>query len=583
MKNYMTQILPRIILILIEHKIRIMIKMQPQSTTHITQMKKFVFLLKFISILVLFIGCKRMSDFPISSTSKKLDQIEAHMFQYPENLDSLLSEIDTTNITPNEQARIRTIRCLSQSYKGEFEKGIPELEKAEKVFLSQKDDYHSHINKLIRAFTFEYLRLDNYASDLYVECEGYFGKNHLEIFRFYSSLGILRMSKHLLLDEKVLIDRIRKDAEQFNVPLYEGLLFTAMGQIEKNDSLRLIYYERAKTIFILAHRWPIVYQIELNTLFTRLEQKPTEITQAFYDSFPNYKYFYTPTPFQQLEYKYAQAYLYGKQGNNKKAIEVANKVLKEAVESKIIQEESDCVHLLAYLYKRISDYKNANNMLERYHMLKEKKMSELQKNRLLALGAHYRYAELEREKLDLKVKVQKSFLILGAVSLVLIVIVFVSWFLIKNSRHKQAILKLENIEIEDQIINLLHSLDKQENRNAELISQVEKLEIQYNDSSRISEFLQAIEKEKITSWLEYEAIFISLRPGWIEGLKQKESGLTSADLRYCMCIYSKLSNKIIADLLNITPEAIKSAKKRIRDKFSLDDASEIYFYLKKYE
>ena len=153
------------------------------------------------------------------------------MLQYPENLDSLLSEIDTTNITPNERARIRTIRGLILNDKGEFDTCIRELEKAENVFINQKDDYHRYINKLIRAFTFEYLKLNNNAFDLHIECEGYFKKNHLEIFRFYSSLGLLRMSKHLLLDEKVLIDRIRKDAEQFKEPLYKGLLYATLGQI----------------------------------------------------------------------------------------------------------------------------------------------------------------------------------------------------------------------------------------------------------------------------------------------------------------------------------------------------------------
>ncbi len=560
-----------------------MINRKLYNTSYMYQDKRFILLFRVACILILFMACKKTNDCPNVPRCQALDDIESRMLQYPENLDSLLNKIDTTNFTPNEQARIRTIRGLVQSYKGEFDKCIPELEKAEKVFLIQKDDYHSHINKLISAFTFEYLRLDKNASDLYVECEGYFRKNHLEKFRFYSSLGILRMSKHLLLDEKVLIDRIKKDAERIKEPLYEGLLYAAMGQIEKNDSLRLLYCEHAKTIFILAHRWPIVYQIELNNLFTRLKKNPTEITQARYDSFPNYKYSYSPTPFQQLEYKYAQAYLFGKQGNNKKAIEVANQVLKEAVESKISQEESDCVHLLAILYKRIGDYENANSMLERDHMLKEKKMNELQKNQLLELGAHYRYAELEREKLDLKIKVQKSLLTLSVVSLVLIVIVFIFWFLIKNSRHKQAILKLQNIEIEDQISNLLHSLDKHKNRNADLISQLEKLKVQYNDSSKISEFLQAIEKKEITSWFEYEAIFVSLRPGWIERFKQKESGLNSTDLRYCMCFYFKLSNRIIEKLLMVSPDAIKSAKKRIRDKFSLDNASEIYLFLKRFE
>jgi len=210
-------------------------------------------------------------------------------------------------------------------------------------------------------------------------------------------------------------------------------------------------------------------------------------------------------------------------------------------------------------------------------------MDALQKSRLLALGAHYRYTELEREKLDLKVKVQKSLLTLSAMTLVFVVIFAVSWFLYKDSKHKQVILKLKNVEIKDQINNLLHSLDNQTNRNADLVKQVEELKVEYNDSSKISEFLQTIDKNQITSWMEYEAIFMSLRPGWIEKLKQEVPGLSATDLKYCMCLYFNLNNYTISKLCEVGSDAIKSAKKRIRDKFSLDDATEIYIFLKKFE
>ena len=561
-----------------------MINRKLYNTSYMYQDKRFILLFIVACIFILIWGCKKLNDCPNVPICQALDDIESQMLQYPENLDSLLNKIDTTNFTPHEQARIRTIRGLIQNDKGEFDVCIRELEKAETVFINHKDDYHRYISKLIRAFAFEYLKLNSNASDLFVECDGYFERKHLEKFRFYSSLGILRMSKHLLLDEKVLIDRIKKDAEQFKDPHYEGLLYATVGLTEKNDSLSNINYERARIYLTNANRWSRVYTLELNMLFKKLKQNPTEATQLYYNNFPNKNFRYTPNVQQRIRYKYGQAYLFALQGKNLKAIEVANRVLNEAVESNMHKEESDCVNLLANLYMRISDFKNAYYMLERYNLLKEQTMNELQKNRLLALGAHYRYAELEREKLDLKVKVQKSLLTLSAVSLVFIVIFAVGWFLFKESRHKQEILKLKNIEIEDQIKNLLLSLDKHVYRNADLISQVENLKVQYNDSSKISEFLQAIEKKQITSWLEYESIFMSLRPGWIEGLKQqKKFGLSVTDLRYCMCFYFNLSNKNITELLKVSPDAIKSAKKRIRDKFSLDEASEIYLFLKSFE
>ena len=502
------------------------------------------------------------------------------MFQQPESLDSLLAAVDTTNTTSYEQARIRTIQGLIDFNNEEYGKSIKELEQSETFFLSMGDHYHNHINKLIKAFTFEYLNLDNHAASLYIECEDYFNKNHQDKFKFYASLGLFRMAKQLKLDEKAIIDRLKKAAVQFNNPNYNGLLYATMGVLEKNDSLKSIYYVQAKSDFSSLHRWSRVYAIELNTLFLKIRQDTSENTQLYYDNFNNKDYFYVPTNEQRMRYKYGQAYLYSKQGKNNQSIDVANRVLNEAVALNITKVESDCVQLLAFLYKRISDFKNAHTMLERYHSLQKKNLDVLQRNQMIALGAHYRYSELEKEKLELKIQVQQSFLIIGAISLILIVMFSIGWFSVKNSKYKQEILKLKNLEIEDQISNLLVSLKNKENRNENLIIQVEEMKVQHNDSLQISEFLQAIDQNRITTWMEYEACFQTLRPGWIEKLKQAVPELTATDLKYCMCVYFNLNNYTVSKLCDTGVDAVKSAKQRIRDKLSLNDSKEIYIFLK---
>jgi len=83
--------------------------------------------------------------------------------------------------------------------------------------------------------------------------------------------------------------------------------------------------------------------------------------------------------------------------------------------------------------------------------------------------------------------------------------------------------------------------------------------------------------------MEYEACFLHFRPGWIEKLKQEAPDLSPTDIKYCMCINFNLSNYAISQLCDIGIDAIKSAKKRIRNKLSLNDASEIYYYLKRFE
>ncbi len=292
-------------------------------------LSKFVLVL--LSVLVLSGGCKRASK---TFTGKMLDRIEAKMFQEPESLDSLLGQLDTTHITPHERARINTIRGLIQYDKGELDKCINYLEKAETVYLSQEDRYHSTINKLIRAIIFEHLQLADNATRLYIECEEYFARHGHEKFKFYASLALLRMSEQLALDRESLFERLRRETEELRDPVYRALLYAAMGVPEKNDSVKISHYEKAKADFIRAQRWSGAYTAELNILYSKIRQDPSRRTQAYYDRFPDKPYRYTPTFEQRLRYRYGQGYLFAKQGKDRKAIEVINEVLEDAVKVK---------------------------------------------------------------------------------------------------------------------------------------------------------------------------------------------------------------------------------------------------------
>ncbi len=501
------------------------------------------------------------------------------MLQQPEILDSLLAQIDTFDITLLDKARISTIRALSQNHKGEFKQCINELEKAERIFTDQGNPYHHTINKLIQAFTFEFIQLDNKASTLYLECEKYFKIHHHDVFRFYANLGLLRMAKHLDLDEKSLIDLLKNETKKLNDPNYDGLFYATLGNLENNDSIRLVYYELAKSGFSKAKRWSRVYATELNALFFKMKLDPPKHSEKYYNNFNKKNYSYTPTAYEDLRYQYGKACLYSIQRKNKESIAVAKQVLKNAVEMKVTKVEGDCVNLLSILYRRIGDYKNAHHMLNRYSEMQKKRQKDLQENRLLALSAYYRYSELEREKMELKVKVQQTLLILGLLCFAIVAIITAVWFFFRENKHKQAILKLQNIEIKDQMLNLISSLKQEENRNEHLIKQIGDLRVQYVESRKISEMLTAIEKQQFSGWAEFEAYFERLLPGWVEKLQKQAPDLTPTDLKYCMCLYFDMTNSMISTLCNVGMNGVKSAKKRIRNKLALNDASEIYSFL----
>ncbi len=221
-------------------------------------------------------------------------------------------------------------------------------------------------------------------------------------------------------------------------------------------------------------------------------------------------------------------------------------------------------------------------MLERYNGLKANEREAMRRSQILALGAHYRYTELEREKLSLKLQVQRSQFMIVAMGLIFAIAFLIAWTLLRESRHKQKLLKLKNIEVEEQINNLLQSLKAEQDQKTDLIRQVQDLQVQYQNASASSELLKGIDQKQITTWVEYEAVFQRICPGWIEHLKQQVPELSPTDLKYCMCLYFNLNNYAIANLCGVGADGIKSAKKRIRDKLSLDDATEIYLHLRKF-
>ena len=530
--------------------------------------------------LTLVTSCNSSSDSPEKKVKKELDYIQAIMLQKPDSIEILVSRIDTTKLSAHEKARLETINGLVHSNNGEFKKSINELENAEFTFEDLKDEYHLHINKLIRAFVFEQLSLNSNAANLYVECETYFERNNCEGFKFYASLGVLRMTKFLRINKEEKSNHIEDEYRDFDKPICKGLFYAALANVNESDSLRILYYEKAKSEFKKAKYWSRFLGMELNILFRKIKINKTENIQEYYDVLLEELKCYSPTKSQQLQYEYGQAYIYVVEGKNQKAVSITKKVLKDAKNYDIPTIELNCLKSLSILYRRLGDSEKAYKTLRDYVALKEKKLSDVQKNQLLALGAHYRYSELDRERLNLKVQIQKILIVTTVVISFSLLIFFITWFRLRLHKQHEEILKLENVEIKDQIDNLLGSLEKVEGKNSKLIVQVKELKAQYNQSQDVTELLKALEDDQIKTWMEYETIFIKLKPGWIEKLKIEYPQLSPTDIKYCMCLYFNLNNYVISNLCDVGTEAIKSAKKRIRDKLLLNEASEIYFLLK---
>lgn len=542
-----------------------------------------VFVSYVLFTIFLFNGCTPNNKYSDDVQSKILDHIEDQMLEYPEQLDSLITKVDTLNLTRCDSARYYLIKGFYNSWNGRYARSINEISQSEAIFSDLGDDYYQNLNNLVKAFTFEYLNLENDAANLYLSCNEYFKKEKLEKLEFYSTLGLLRLSSILNLDKETLIERLKFNFTKMNNPIFEGLFFSTLGNIEKNDSLKINYFELAKKDFILAKTWQRAYTMEINQLFPKMRLDHSNRMEQQYLQLNNKYCFYTPIEFLRMRYKFAQAYLYSRQGRTKDALLIIDKILNELDSKKTPEIELDCVKFLAVLYIRLGNFKEASNYQHRQTELEKEKKEILQHNQILALSSHYRFTELEQEKLALKLKYNNTFLTLCISTLIFALILSITLFSLKQSRLKHEILMLKNIEIEEQFGNLLKSLESQKNKNQILIEQVKKTRFQYKDSQSISKFLLEIEQGQINSWKVFEEKFQELRHVWLNNLKKQLPDLTSTELKYCMCLYLELNNTSIATLCSVSIDAIKSAKKRIRNKLSLNAASEINDYLRSFE
>lgn len=118
----------------------------------------------------------------------------------------------------------------------------------------------------------------------------------------------------------------------------------------------------------------------------------------------------------------------------------------------------------------------------------------------------------------------------------------------------------------------------------ELIENVVAKLMQLSEISRnkmIEERVFALREQlkKQSEWDDYFTHFEEVNRGFLIKLKEKHPQLTSKDVRYLCYVYMNLDIKEIASLFNITPEACRKRKERIKNKMDLENETSIYGYI----
>lgn len=89
-------------------------------------------------------------------------------------------------------------------------------------------------------------------------------------------------------------------------------------------------------------------------------------------------------------------------------------------------------------------------------------------------------------------------------------------------------------------------------------------------------------KERLDSgndWNEFISHFDQVNHGMLTTLQQTYPDLNSSDVRFISYLYMNLNTKEISSIMNITPDACRKRKERVRQKIGLEADSDLYTFL----
>ena len=198
---------------------------------------------------------------------------------------------------------------------------------------------------------------------------------------------------------------------------------------------------------------------------------------------------------------------------------------------------------------------------------------------------------LERHNGEIKLRdaeKKRILLIRNGLILLVIMIAIISWLIINRQRQRhiqqRKMLETEKKAAERELIVAQKQLDDFTNAVHEKNELVEKITAELerlkasrtNDDElfRQNELLVQLQQSTLLTdeqWNDFKFIFEKVHTGYLNRLRDKLPGLSPAETRFMALSKLKLSNKEMAGMLGISPDAIRMYRHRLRKKLLLPD------------
>lgn len=241
---------------------------------------------------------------------------------------------------------------------------------------------------------------------------------------------------------------------------------------------------------------------------------------------------------------------------------------------------------LALVYRRSGDYHQALLYTDSAKLIDDTIQKKLGGNILLKAQNEIDLASFnEKQETTERInRYTRNGLIAG-----LILVIITSAILIVRLRirfiqkQKRTQLEKEKIarELEAATFELNHFARSIEEKNS-IIERIERLQTDKQDAEEKYQILSRLEKSVLLTdeqWGEFTGLFEKVHGSFLQRLKEKMPSISPAEARILALGKLKFSNKTMAGMLGITPDAVRMNKHRIRKKLNLEEEAEFEKFL----
>jgi len=305
---------------------------------------------------------------------------------------------------------------------------------------------------------------------------------------------------------------------------------------------------------------------------------------------------------RKVNHKEAEADAANEMGIANLALGRLNEALKWSTTSRAVANEihslekkRDAEKTLSDIYMQMTDYQNALLHFQKHIALKDTIFEERKSNQILELQTKY---EAEQQQLKIEnlealashQRFERNAFLLGMIGVILFSLLIIN----REIKRRKKARSLHVAERELALANKARLEDKLIYQNRELTAQALhiaqkhqmiqdlKTEIENSDSAshgkeNSSSIIRKIEFDARLDdqWDQFMQTFTESNPDFLPALIESYPELSKTDLRICALIRMNLSNKDMANVLNISDEGVKKARYRLRKKLNLENTDNL--------